>query len=553
MINDPSRTRRRPGAGGWRRCGATGAVAVLFTRIDTDRIRVHRLVSQVTRLHLGASAGTWAMRAATLVNQLFPIRPDDPTQWPRCAMLAAHASTVIKHTESLAVSDAQANALYDRLGVYLQSQVHGDVEIYSLDAPDAAVDWRTSPVRSRYSSQIKRIAPQMLAGRDRELAELAAFATNDNEPSYLWLRAGAWSGKTALLSWFALHPPAGVQVVSFFVTGRLAGQSDRSAFIDNVMEQLLAMLGQQIPPFLTEVTREAHLLTLLEEAAQACSSRGEHLVLLVDGLDEDRGVHVGPDAHSIAALLPAHPPRGLRIIVADRSNAALPADVPPHHSLRIPGIVRPLNPSTHARVLLAEMERDLNRLLGEGGNHDLLGLIAAASGGLTVHDLAELTDTPVWVVQDLMNERSFTKRKGNGVSLYFLAHEELNVTALQMLGSTRLAEYRDTLHSWADSYRARKWPEDTPDYLLSSYPRMLHQSADAARLVDCVTDVDRHDRMRQRFGDDAAAIEEVDTAMDAIAASDNGDLVKRLAVHRAALQRRTFLQRLRSVLRQRWR
>ncbi|GAA3432275.1 hypothetical protein GCM10018954_018780 [Kutzneria kofuensis] len=526
----------------------------LFTRIDTDRIRLHRLVSQVTRLHLGASAGTWATRAATLVNQLFPIRPDDPAQWPRCAMLAAHASMVIEHTESLAVSDAQANALYDRLAVYLQSQVQGDVEIYSLDAPDAAVDWRTSPVRSRYSSQIQRIAPQMLADRDRELAELAAFATDDNEPGYLWLRAGAWSGKTALLSWFALHPPAGVQVVSFFVTGRLAGQSDRSAFVDNVMEQLLAVLGQQIPPLLTEVTREAHLLALLEEAAQACSSRGEHLVLLVDGLDEDRGVHAGPDAHSIAALLPTHPPRGLRIIVADRSNAALPTDVPAHHSLRHPGIVRPLNPSTHARVLQAEMLRDLQRLLGEGSNRDLLGLIAAACGGLTVHDLAELTDTPVWAVEDLMDECSFTKRKGNGAPVYFLAHEELTVTAVQMLGPRRLSEYRDTLHSWADRYRARKWPEDTPDYLLSSYPRMLLQSADAARLVDCVTDVDRHDRMRQRFGDDAAAIKEVDTVMGAIVASDNGDLVKRLAVHRAALQRRTFLQRWRSVLRRvRWR
>lgn len=33
-------------------------------------------------------------------------------------------------------------------------------------------------------------------------------------------------GEPALLLWFALHPPAGVDVVSFFITSRFAGQSD---------------------------------------------------------------------------------------------------------------------------------------------------------------------------------------------------------------------------------------------------------------------------------------------------------------------------------------
>lgn len=104
-----------------------------------------------------------------------------------------------------------------------------------------------------------------------------------------------------------LNPPPGVRLVSFFITARLAGQNNRSAFIDNLLEQLLALLGETVPPFLTEATREPHLLGLLDTAAQLCRDRGEHLVLLVDGLDEDRGVTTGPDAHSIAALLPADP------------------------------------------------------------------------------------------------------------------------------------------------------------------------------------------------------------------------------------------------------
>lgn len=124
------------------------------------------------------------------------------------------------------------------------------------------VDLRTSaPVRSRYHLQVHRIAPRTLIGRSAELDELTVFCTSP-EPfaSYWWWRADAWSGKSALMSWFALHPPAGVRVVSFFVTARLHGQNDRSAFIDNVMEQLLALLGGDVPQFLGESTRDAHLL-----------------------------------------------------------------------------------------------------------------------------------------------------------------------------------------------------------------------------------------------------------------------------------------------------
>ena len=56
---------------------------------------------------------------------------------------------------------------------------------------------------------------------------------------------------------------------------------------------------------LPEATREAYLLDLLAQAADACQAAGERLILVVDGLDEDRGVTTGPDAHSIAGLLPA--------------------------------------------------------------------------------------------------------------------------------------------------------------------------------------------------------------------------------------------------------
>lgn len=186
-------------------------------------------------------------------------------------------------------------------GGYANSGVHiGDVYLVT-----------GAPVRTRYHAQVQRIAPAALLDRDAELAELADFCTSPaTAGTYRWWRAKAWSGKSALMSWFVLHPPAGVRMVSFFITARLANQNDRAAFIENLMEQLLALLGQDPPRFLTESTREAHLLGLLEEVAEACRRRGEQFVLLVDGLDEDRGVLGRADSHSMPRCFPTRCPPG---------------------------------------------------------------------------------------------------------------------------------------------------------------------------------------------------------------------------------------------------
>ena len=189
--------------------------------------------------------------------------------------------------------------------------------------------------RSAYLQQVRRIAPPDppgLIGRDAEIAELTSFCLAPDAGPYVWWRAGAWAGKTALMSSFVLHPPPGVQVVSFFVTARLAGQDTREAFLEVVLEQLAGLTGQE----LLEVPLEVNLRDQLGQAAATCQAAGQRLVLVVDGLDEDRGVTVGPDANSIAGLLPASPPSGMRVIVASRPNPPVPDDVPDWHPLRDP-------------------------------------------------------------------------------------------------------------------------------------------------------------------------------------------------------------------------
>lgn len=406
------------------------------------------------------------------------------------------------------------------------------------------------PVTTHYDQQLARIAPPELIGRDAELAELATFCTTTAaNGTYAWWQGEAWSGKSALMSWFALHPPAGVRVVSFFVTARWAGQADRSAFMDNVMEQLLALLGRRPPSLVTESTREVHLLGLLEEAAHACRDRAEQLILLVDGLDEDQGAQSRPGVHSIAAVLPARLPEGLRVVLAGRPSPPVPADVPAHHPLRQRTIIRTLAPSPHARILQEEMTGELKRLLqGSVVEQDLLGLITAAGGGLSAADLAELTALLPWQVDEQLHAvtgRNFTRRgsrhrPGDAPEVYLLGHEELQRTAVQMLGPVRLGDYRERLHGWADLYRKRRWPADTPEYLLGGYVAMLAATADLPRMVRCATDPARHDRMLEVSGADTDALAEIASTQALIAGHDTPDLAAmvRLAVHRTRLRDR---------------
>lgn len=412
--------------------------------------------------------------------------------------------------------------------------------------------------RSAYLRQVERIAepdPPGLLDREAELAELASFCLAPDGFSYAWWRAEPWAGKSALLSAFVLRPPAKVadrvRIVSFFITARLGAQDTREAFTEVVLEQLAAFLGQPLPAVLPEATREAYLLDLMSQAAVACQSAGRRLVLVVDGLDEDRGVTAEPDAHSIAGLLPTSPPAGMRVIVAGRPNPPVPDDVPDGHPLRDPAIVRPLSASAHARDRQRLGRQELQRLLlrGSPAEQALLGLLTAARGGLSAWDLAELSGAPRWEVEGILRTvagRAFSSRPSlldppERPDVYLLAHEELQAAAVDYLGD-RLDGYRERLHSWADRYRDRKWPSETPEYPLSGYFRLLENLGDLPRMTECALDPGRHDRMLDLTGGDAAALTETRVTLDRIAAQDMPDLASALALarHRDHLIARNF-------------
>ncbi len=368
---------------------------------------------------------------------------------------------------------------------------------------------RELPDGASYLAQVKHIAPPLLQDREAEMEALAAFCLEPGQGPYAWWQAGPWSGKSALMSTFVLRPPSRVsqrtRFISFFITKRFAAQDTRQAFTGVVLQQLAALTGQELPAVLPDATREGYLLSLLDQAAYACQQAGERLVLLVDGLDEDGGVD---------------PSAGMRVIVAGRPNPPVPADVPDWHPLRNPGIIRLLSPSQHARDAKRLSRQELQRLLrGNTAEQDLLGFLSAARGGLSAPDIAELAGISLWETEEILDTaagRTFNRLPSrwtlDGPDVYLLGHEELQVAALSYLGN-RLSGYRDRLHSWADTYRERDWPPDTPEYLLFGYQSLLSDLHDLPRMISCALDQPRHELLLSVTGVDAAALTEIREAM----------------------------------------
>ena len=403
------------------------------------------------------------------------------------------------------------------------------------------VGWK----RLALADQLTEIVPaDGLRDRDRELAQLTAFCAGAE--SYGYWQAPPWAGKTALMATFALHPPAGVTVVSYFVTARQAGENDSTGFLRAVSAQLAALSGQEVPNLLT--TREVYRAFLADRARHA-DAAGQLLVLLVDGLDEDSGTHAGSGLPSIASLLPKKPPPGLKVMVAGRPDPTLPADLAADHPLRS---CRPwqLSVSPHATDIERVSRAELMELLAWAGLHrDVVGLIAASGGGLTLADLEHLAQQPQYVVADLLGSvfgRTVHGRLAPSANdpqhVYLFAHDKLREQAVDVLGKAELARYRQQIHIWADRYRHQCWPAGTPRYLLVGYQQMLQATGDIPRLARLAEDADRHDRMLDHTGGDNTAYAEIQTALDRLTADHDLDIrtIVRIARHREFLQQRNY-------------
>lgn len=352
--------------------------------------------------------------------------------------------------------------------------------------PDAAAWWDVLgrrpvqlPQRRRrppYFATVAEIADRTPELRDRsgELADLAAFAVGA-EP-FRFLVGTPWAGKTALAAHLAVNPPPDVDCVAYLLQRRALDASG-SRFLAAVTSQLADLLGEQAPE------PDAHALAdLWARAVERADDLGRHLLLIVDGLDED----LRPAGErSVASLIPTRRGRHAHVLLTARRDQ-LPEDVDADHPLWDVLPVRMTQAVEAARVEQRAFT-DLDALAADPPARQVLGLLAAAAGPLTITELADLGAGDAYDVGAIVAKQAARVIEGGDDGWRF-AHQALLDTCRDTVFGPALAALVETVDTWAGRWSARGWPDGTPRYLLAHYPWALLARAAHARFATLTGD-----------------------------------------------------------------
>src|SRR5262249_53034872 len=135
------------------------------------------------------------------------------------------------------------------------------------------------------------------------------------------------TGKTALLyEAVTVGLPDEVDVVCYFLSRR-ASDASGDRFLAAIVPPLAYLCDLDAPGLNVD-----HYCVLWEQATDRAGQYGRHLLLVVDGLDED--LHP-PGSPSVASLLPGLPGARSHVLVTSRPHPDLPADVPDGHPMRV--------------------------------------------------------------------------------------------------------------------------------------------------------------------------------------------------------------------------
>ena len=383
------------------------------------------------------------------------------------------------------------------------------------------VSIRTTPARrltneTERMHQIARRTPS-LHDRERELQKLADFAHSSE--TYQWWIGTPWAGKTALAARFAIEPPDDVDVVAFFIS-RSEGAQTRQ-FQQAVCDQLSSLLDEPCPQW----ADQGAFISLWQRAMQQAEVTCRHLLLLVDGLDEN------DEFPPIAALLPVEVSTMAHVLVLSRQQPPIPDEAAPEHPLRdeVRCLRIALASSPHAKLIRQRAVADLSsQLRGDQHARIVLALLATAAP-LSIDDAAAILGSLNIGRADI--ERVIRSAAGRALrstfaglhERYAFAHDILRDVTIDELGVHAIDSCTQLVHQWADHYARRKWPSNTPDYLLEVYPTVLSSSRDVDRLTALPT-LARLELWRARQGHDASAVRELEMALDVLSKDANPNI-----------------------------
>ncbi|MDP9191942.1 MAG: FxSxx-COOH system tetratricopeptide repeat protein [Acidobacteriota bacterium] len=115
------------------------ARAYSLIRADAESIGIHKLVQFVIRDEMSADErAQWARKACAVVNNAFPMNPEDSREWRPAARLLPHVQAACGIAEGEEAGNADAGPLLNRAGMYLR---HRGIIDAALDIFDRAERW----------------------------------------------------------------------------------------------------------------------------------------------------------------------------------------------------------------------------------------------------------------------------------------------------------------------------------------------------------------------------------------------------------------------------
>ena len=502
----PASHDRESELGGVRDVDQVDGDVLLGANVKTGLLDLHRddAPQRAGRRYKGLSGGP-VLVGGKLVGVVRWAEPDGPLTASRVFSAAGpHRPRIAGEFVEPQPSRERLNALLDGAGVRLDPGSAG---------PSAPLR------RSRYWSTITKLRARCPdpADRDAELARLQEFATSGTP--YLWLVGEPWAGKTTLAAAFAGDPAPDVITVAFFVS-RSAG-SRLADYRAALADQLAPLVGETPTPGVVPAAFD--LDDLWQRAVERVTADGRHLMLIVDGLDEDD--HLRHRESSIAAQLPEYVPPGSHVLVTSRHFPEVPADVPDGHPLR-ECERRTLAANEASRASRNAAERDLQQHLRDRTSREVLGLLAASGGGLADEDIARLTGLDLYDVRELVEQtvaRLVERREDGGRDRYSFAHDLIRETTTERLGAEAMAAFWARVLDWAETYRTGGWPADTPLYLLDRFPQVLADNGDLDRLLR-LNEPGRWRRLLERTGTVEPAVLTLTDSIRLLLAADSPDL-----------------------------
>jgi tetratricopeptide (TPR) repeat protein len=177
--------------------------------------------------------------------------------------------------------------------------------------------------------------------------------------------------------------------------------------------------------------------------------------------------------------------------------------------------------SPHATDIKNEATAEVRRAAEHKGlGRKTVGTLAAAGSGLTVAELADLTDSTPIAIRTLLQtrlRRSIRPERANSLDgagegpPFVFSHATLPGFVAESLGDKIEDVYRRHIHDWATERRRQGWSSRCPHYLITGYPALLDATDDMPRLLEYALDTERHEWLAAR-GYDGQVLSEIRAA-----------------------------------------